>query len=269
MNAPSRIITLTTDFGTSDAYVGIMKGVILGINPGVQVVDLTHAIPPQDIHEAAFTIYSAYRYFPKNAIHTIVVDPGVGTHRQAIVCEIEDTFFVCPDNGVLSYVLQDIGNNTAFPMNAVAIQNASYFLPEISDTFHGRDIFAPVAAHLSLGVPLTNIGPSVQDLVEFPILTPQVSKNRIIGQIIKLDRFGNAITNISERTLTEAASAYDIRVADTRLTRLNRAYAESTVGEPLAIIGSLGVLEIAINGGSAEVGLGLKWGDVVEIQWSD
>ena len=269
MNAPRRIITLTTDFGINDAYVGIMKGVILGINPDVQVVDLTHAVPPQDIHEAAFTIYSAYRYFPKNAIHTIVVDPGVGTDRQAIVCEIEGTFFVCPDNGVLSYVVQDIDSGTEFPMNAVAIQNANYFLPEISDTFHGRDIFAPVAAHLSLGVPLRNIGPSVQDLVEFPILTPQVSKNRIIGHIIKLDRFGNAITNISESTLTGEASAYDIRVGNTRLMRLNRAYAESTVGEPLAIIGSFGVLEIAINGGSAEVSLGLKWGDVVEIQWYD
>ena len=269
MNELSRIITLTTDFGTSDAYVGIMKGVIFGINPDVQVVDLTHAIPPQDIHEAAFTIYSAHRYFPKNAIHTIVVDPGVGTDRQAIVCEIEGTCFVCPDNGVLSYVLRYTGNKTESAMNAVAIQNANYFLPEISDTFHGRDIFAPVAAHLSLGVPLTNIGPSVQDLVEFPILTPQVSKNRIVGHIIKLDRFGNAITNISESTLTAEASAYEIRVGSTRLTRLNRAYAESTVGEPLAIIGSLGVLEIAINGGSAEVSLGLKWGDVVEIQWYD
>ena len=269
MNESSRIITLTTDFGTSDAYVGIMKGVIFGINPDVQVVDLTHAIPPQDIHEAAFTIYSAHRYFPKNAIHTIVVDPGVGTDRQAIVCEIEGTCFVCPDNGVLSYVLQYTGNKTESAMNAVVIQNANYFLPEISDTFHGRDIFAPVAAHLSLGVPLTNIGPSVQDLVEFPILTPQVSKNRIVGHIIKLDRFGNAITNISESMFTEETSAYEIRVGSTRLTRLNRAYAESTVGEPLAIIGSLGVLEIAINGGSAEVSLGLKWGDIVEIQWSD
>ena len=269
MNEPPRIITLTTDFGTSDVYVGIMKGVILGINPNVQVVDLTHAIPPQDIHEAAFTIYSAYRYFPKNAIHTIVVDPGVGTDRQAIVCEIAGTFFVCPDNGVLSYVLQDIGNKMEVPMHAAAIQNANYFLPEISDTFHGRDIFAPVAAHLSLGVPLTNIGPSVQALVEFPILTPQVSKNRIVGHIIKLDRFGNAITNISESTLTQEAATYEIRVGNTRLTRLNRAYAESTVGEPLAIIGSFGVLEIAINGGSAEISLGLKWGDVVEIQWYD
>ena len=269
MNQPPRIITLTTDFGTSDVYVGIMKGVILGINPNVQVVDLTHAIPPQDIHEAAFTIYSAYPYFPKNAIHTIVVDPGVGTDRQAIVCEIEGTFFVCPDNGVLSYVLQDTRNKTEVPMKTAALQNANYFLPEISDTFHGRDIFAPVAAHLSLDIPLTNIGPSVQTLAEFPILMPQVSKNRIIGHIIKLDGFGNAITNISERTLTQEAATYEIRVGNTRLTRLNRAYAESTVGEPLAIIGSFGMLEIAINRGSAEVSLGLKWGDVVEIQWYD
>ena len=266
MNQTARIITLTTDFGIRDTYVGIMKGVILGINPDVQVVDLTHAIPPQDIHDAAFTIHAAHRYFPKGTIHTIVVDPGVGTDRQAIVCEIEGTFFVCPNNGILSYLLQDIGNTTENTMNAVTIQNPDYFLPEVSNTFHGRDIFAPVAAHLSLGVPLANIGPLLQDLVEFPILTPRVSGNTITGHIVKIDRFGNGITNISESTLTDAATSYEIRVGNTRLKRVNRAYAESEVGEPLAIIGSYGLLEIAINGGNAEISLGLKWGDVVEIQ---
>ncbi len=269
MNAPARIITLTTDFGIRDTYVGIMKGVILGINPDVQIVDLTHAIPPQDIHEAAFTIYAAHRYFPTGTIHTIVVDPGVGTDRQAIVCEIEGTFFVCPDNGVLTYLLQNIGNTAEHAMNAVAIQNPDYFLPEVSNTFHGRDIFAPVAAHLSLGVPLTNIGTLKQDLVEFPILTPQVSQNTITGHIVKIDRFGNGITNIAENTFANDTSAYEIRVRNTRLKQINRAYAESEIGEPLAIIGSYGLLEIAINGGNAEISLGLKWGDVVEVQRFD
>ena len=266
MNEPARIITLTTDFGTSDAYVGTMKGVILGINPNVQVVDLTHAIPPQDIHEAAFTIYSVHRYFPKGTIHTVVVDPGVGSDRKAIVCEIEGMSFVCPDNGILSYLLQDVDGNTERRMNVIAIQNPAYYLSEVSNTFHGRDIFAPVAAHLSLGVPLANIGPSVENLVQLPIPIPEIFGNTITGQIVKIDRFGNAITNIAESTLIGETSDYEISVGTTLLTHINRAYAESEIGDPLAIIGSFGLLEIAINGGNAETRLGLKRGDVVEIQ---
>lgn len=265
MNESPRIITLTTDFGTSDAYVGTMKGVILGINPNVRVLDLTHAISPQDIHEAAFTIHSVYRYYPKGTIHTVVVDPGVGSDRQAIVCEIDGIFFVCPDNGVLSYLLQDIDSSTELQMNTVAIQNPIYHLPEVSNTFHGRDIFAPVAAHLSRGVPLTDIGPPVESLVQIPIPIPEVSENTITGQIVRIDRFGNAITNISETALAGKVSEYEISVGSKRLTHINRAYAESAVGEPLAIIGSFGLLEIAINGGSAEICLGLKRGDVVEV----
>ncbi|MDE0686208.1 MAG: SAM-dependent chlorinase/fluorinase [Candidatus Poribacteria bacterium] len=266
MDNPSCIITLTTDFGTSDAYVGIMKGVILGINPDVQVVDLTHAIPPQDIHDAALSIHSAHRYFPEGTIHTIVVDPGVGGDRRAVVCQTDHAFFVCPDNGILTYLLQEVENTGGQSISVVAIQNQAYYLPEVSNTFHGRDIFAPVAAHLSLGVPPLDIGPPVEDLVQLRVPIPQVSGSTIIGQIVKIDRFGNAITNISESVLAGIGATYEIRVGGTRLIRLNRAYAESDIGKPLAIIGSLGLLEIAINGGSAEVSLGLKWGDVVEIQ---
>ena len=151
-------------------------------------------------------------------------------------------------------------------MNVVAIQNRAYYLSKVSNTFHGRDVFAPVAAHLSLGVPLANIGPSVKNLVQLPILIPETSGSTIIGQIVKIDRFGNAITNISESALTGDASDYEIRVGTTRLTHINRAYAESEIGEPLAVIGSFGLLEIAINRGNAETHLGLKRGDVVEIQ---
>ncbi|MYB94248.1 SAM-dependent chlorinase/fluorinase [Candidatus Poribacteria bacterium] len=269
MNASTRLITLTTDFGTSDAYVGIMKGVILGINPDVQVVDVTHAIAPQDIYAAALSIHSAHRYFPEGTIHTIVVDPSVGSDRRAVICQTDRAFFVCPDNGILTYLLHEIENADGQLINAVAIQNKAYYLPEVSNTFHGRDIFAPVAAHLSLGVPLANIGPPVEDLVQLPIPIHEVSGNTIIGQIVKIDRFGNAITNISESVLAGIGSTYEIRVGSTRLMRLNRAYAESGIGKPLAIIGSFGLLEIAINGGSAEVSLGLKWGDAVEIQRSD
>lgn len=273
MSESSSIITLTTDFGVRDTYVGIMKGVILGINPNVQVVDLTHAIPPQDIYETAFSIYAAHSYFPKGTIHVIVVDPGVGSDRRAIVCQTDNAFFVCPDNGVLSYLLQSTENEEAQSINAVEIQNKAYYLPEVSNTFHGRDIFVPIAAHLSLGVPLEDIGPPVQTLVQLPIQAPELSDNTLTGQIVKIDRFGNGITNISESAIaglesasTGGISAYEIKIGSVRLNRFNHAYAESEVGKSLAIIGSSGLLEIAVNGGSAEKQLGLKRGDVIVIR---
>ena len=263
MNERPRIITLTTDFGTSDTYVGIMKGVILSINPKAQIVDLTHAIPPQDIYEAAFSIYAARSYFPKGTIHIIVVDPGVGSDRQAIVSHIDNALFVCPDNGVLSYLLHSAENAGAHPIDSVAIQNAAYYLPEVSNTFHGRDIFAPVAAHLSLDVPLDDIGPPVKTLVRLPIPKIDTSGDTLIGQIIKIDRFGNLITNISkgafEAFLNDDVN-YEIRVGSASLNRLHSAYADAEIGEPLAIMGSLALLEIAVNGGNAEKQLGLKRG---------
>ena len=276
MNESLRIITLTTDFGIRDTYVGTMKGVILSINPNVQIVDITHAIPPQDIYEAAFSIYSAHSYFPKGTIHVVVVDPGVGSDRRAIVYQTDSTFFVCPDNGVLSYLLQNVENEQEQPIDAVEIKNKAYYLPEVSNTFHGRDIFAPVAAHLSLGVPLADFGPPAQTLVQLPIPAPELSGNTLTGQIVKIDRFGNAITNISESTsarlesaTTGKISAYEIRSGSVRLNRFNRAYADSGIGKPLAIIGSAGLLEIAINGGNAKEDLGLKWGDPIVIQKFD
>lgn len=272
MNNPPRIITLTTDFGTSDAYVGAMKGVILGINPNVQVVDITHSVPPQDIHEAAFLIHSAYRYFPKGTIHVIVVDPGVGSDRRAVVCQTENAFFVCPDNGILTYLLQEIEDCDERPAYVVEIQNRSYYLPEVSQTFHGRDIFVPIAAHLSLGVLLKDIGPTVHNPIQFPMPRLTISDDKLVGEIIKIDSFGNAITNIPETALARLKSVsagYKISVGGTRLKRINRAYAESEIGKPLAIIGSFGLLEIAVNGGSAKQVLGLKQGDAVVIHWFD
>lgn len=269
MNERSRIITLTTDFGTSDTYVGIMKGVILSINPKAQIVDLTHAIPPQDIYEAAFSIYAARSYFPKGTIHIIVVDPGVGSDRQAIVSHIDNALFVCPDNGVLSYLLHSAENAGVPPIESVAIQNAAYYLPEVSNTFHGRDIFAPVAAHLSLGVPFDDIGPRVKTLVRLPIPKIGASGDTLIGQIIKIDRFGNLITNISKEAFEAFLSddiKYEIRAGNVSLNRLNSAYADAEIGEPLAIIGSLALLEIAVNGGNAEKQLGLKRGAAAVIR---
>ena len=284
----NRCITLTTDFGNSDVYVGVMKGVILGINPNAQIIDITHAIPPQDIHETAFTINAAYQYFPTGTIHVIVVDPGVGSSQEAMVYQTDNASFVCPNNGVLSYVLRELGSDG----DAVILDNPAYHLPHVSNTFHGRDIFAPVAAHVSLGVALEELGTRMHEIVQLPMPTVQRSENRLTGQIIKIDRFGNVITNISEEMLAtflfpsmplveaisrlrllstpfqqaEQGNQFEIRVGNMCLKKLNNAYAESDAGTPLSIIGSFGLLEIAINLGSAETCLGLKRGDAVVIQ---
>lgn len=282
MDNSSCIITLTTDFGTSDIYVGVMKGVILNINPHVQIVDITHAISPQNIHEAAFTINSAYRFFPKGTIHVIVVDPGVGSDRQAMVCKTDDGFFVCPNNGVLSYLLQHFETEEVQAVDAVAIENPTYILPRVCNTFHGRDIFAPIAAHLSLDVSLADIGTPIRNLIRFPFPAIHTTQDTLTGQIISVDSFGNLITNITENVLAafllssestedtvkeldkHAVSAqFEIIAGNTSLKKLNGTYVESEAGKPLAIIGSFGLLEIAINLGNAEAHLGLKSGDKV------
>ncbi len=278
MEKSSRIITLTTDFGTSDVYVGVMKGVILSINPDVEIIDITHSVSPQDIYEAAFTIRAAYRYFPKDTIHVVVVDPGVGSERQPIVCQTDIAYFVCANNGVLSRVLQDIETDDTNTPKSVVIENASYILPQVSNTFHGRDIFSPVAAHLSLGVALSQFGAPIQDLVRFTVPTIQTIDNTLTGEIIKIDSFGNLITNISEDTLTAfllsvsndaEAVDFEIIAGNTSITKLNSFYAESEAGEPLAIIGSFGLLEIAINLGNAETGLGMKRDDRIVVRRFD
>ena len=285
MENSSHIITLTTDFGISDVYVGVMKGVILNINPNAQVVDLTHAIPPQDVYEAALSIHSAYRFFRKGTIHVIVVDPGVGSSRQAIVCQTDSAFFVCPNNGVLSYLLQDIETEETYIPDAVVIENPTYLLPRISNTFHGRDIFAPIAAHLSLGVPLVDIGTPIQDFVRLSVPAVNRSDNMLVGQIIKIDSFGNVVTNISEEHLAafllscspnETAieelyqqvdfGTYEITAGSVCLKKLNSSYSELEAGEPLAIISSFGLLEIAVNLGNASARFGLKKGDNVVVR---
>lgn len=240
-----------------------MKGVILNINPQIQIVDITHAIPPQDIHAAAFIINSAYRYFPTGSIHVVVVDPGVGSTRRAIVCQTETAYFVCPDNGVLSRVLDN-----DVPYRAAVVDNAEFCLPEISNTFHGRDIFAPVAAHLSRGVPISNFGRAVNNLVRLSNAAVQLTKTSIIGRVMWIDRFGNLITNISRETL-KSAIGYEnfvIQAGNVQISRLNRSYAESKAGEYLAIIGSFGRLEISVNRGDAAHLLDLKRGDPIVVR---
>ena len=258
----SRIITLMTDFGTSDHYVGVMKGVILNINPHAQIVDITHTIPPQDIYGAAFLIDSAYRYFPTGTVHLIVVDPGVGSERRAIVCQTQTAYFVCPDNGILTHILRN-----EELIHTVTVENTAYFLPQISNTFHGRDIFSPVAAHLSRGVSIDKLGNPVTNPVQLPIPKPAVSNEEIVGHVIWIDSFGNLITNISHEILESLAGRNNVVICAgiAKIDRLNHSYAESAVGEPLAIIGSANRLEISINQGDAAQVLGLKRGDAITV----
>jgi S-adenosyl-L-methionine hydrolase (adenosine-forming) len=250
----SSIITLTTDFGLYDGYVGAMKGVILGINSNVSIVDLSHEIPPQDIQEAAYLLWTSYRFFPRRTIHVAVVDPGVGTERPAIIVDIGDQWFVGPDNGIFAYIYQD------FPGATVTyITNRSYCLPQLSRTFHGRDVFAPVAAHLSLGTRRSEFGPELSTPVRGEVSSSLVTRDYIKGQVVHVDRFGNAITNISESQFLRitAGQSFRIEFKDMYVDCINDTYGDVAAGETLAVMGSAGMLEISVNGGNAAHTLGL------------
>lgn len=262
-------VTLLTDFGLADAWVGIMKGVILGINPDARIVDITHQIPPQDTSVAAWTLAAAYPYFPSNTVHVIVVDPGVGSDRAIICARLGDQFFVAPDNGVLAAVLQ-----ADHPSPEIRIlENRDLCLDAISNTFHGRDILAPVGAHLSLTHDIASTGAlaATADLVNLDLPEPSLSASgELHGEVILIDHFGNIITNIDKPTLDAflQISGDDrpaIRIGAHRITGQQHSYAQGLPGQPLAIFGSMGFLEIAIFGRDACQALRVARGDRVII----
>ncbi|MEA3437452.1 MAG: SAM-dependent chlorinase/fluorinase, partial [Thermodesulfobacteriota bacterium] len=262
------IITLTTDFGTDDEYAGIMKGVILSFNPSAVIVDITHHIDPHDLVQAAYTIYSSYRYFPQGTVHVVVVDPTVGSDRKIIAFKIKDHFFLAPDNGVLTLLINK------GKINSIArIDNISYFLDPVSRTFHGRDIFAPVSAHLSMGVPIKKLGTPVAQnkLICLSILKPYFSDNgEIFGSIVSIDHFGNLITNINIDDLekinnTVPGKKLCINVGRYKISGLSQNYSSTVSGHPLAIIGSRGYLEISVNVGNAAIHFMVEKGDIVRI----
>jgi S-adenosylmethionine hydrolase len=263
------IITLLTDFGTEDAYVGVMKGAILSINPSAVVVDVCHYIDPQDLIQAAYLIQSSYRYFPKGTVHIIVVDPGVGGNRSIVAVKLSGHIFLAPDNGVLT-LLMDEGEVDAI----VCVNNTRYFLNSISRTFHGRDIFAPVGSHISKGVPIEKLGPhlGMQDLIRLSIPKPYISdKNELIGTIISIDRFGNCISNINENFLNKFIKSgpekrLEIKTGKTVIKSLSRSYTDVGSGCPLAIIGSFGYLEIALNCDNAGRQLNVQKGDTITLK---
>ena len=253
----SGLIALMTDFGLRDPFSGVMKGVILGINPSAQIVDVCHDIRPGDIKSAAFSLYMAFAYFPAETIFAVVVDPGVGMERKAIAAEIGGKVVVCPDNGILSWVLHDFGLG-----KAVELTNDRFHLHNASETFHGRDVFAPVAAHLSLGARLDEMGAEIKELVTSPI--PQVIEQGpgVQGEIVYIDHFGNLVTNIPSDRLPEKAR---IHIGSVEVLGVSKAYGDVPAGHAIALIGSTGLLEVAVNGGDASQMFGASIGTHVVV----
>ncbi|HEX6042875.1 MAG TPA: SAM-dependent chlorinase/fluorinase [Pyrinomonadaceae bacterium] len=242
------VITLLTDFGTADYFVGAMKGVILSINPKAVIVDITHEVPPQDVAAGAFTLLAAYDTFPKGTIHVAVVDPGVGSTRRPIVVSAGDHLFVGPDNGLLTHVYDRAPAFEAFHITA-----SEHFRQPVSTTFHGRDIFSPVAAALSNGVEPSSLGPPISAPVRLSIANKPT--------IIHIDHFGNLITNITRDQFNGTRLAINGQV----ISSFRKFFGEASDDEPFGIWGSAGLLEIAVNRGSAADTLGVKRGDEVQI----
>ena len=259
----SVVITLTTDFGQADGYVAAMKGVMLGINPDARLVDICHTVTPQNAAQAAFVLSTAYRFFPEGTVHLVVVDPGVGSERRAIILRTPSACFVAPDNGVLSYVIEqsspgpDAGETACLDqrqvgpeLEAVAITRPRFWRSPVSPTFHGRDVFAPVAAHLSLGGPPTEFGESLDSLNVLPLARPERRPDgTVAGRVLHADVFGNLITNIRCQDLPTDGDRVAVEIGGRTIQGLTRTYAESE--GLLALVGSSGYLEVSLKDGNA------------------
>lgn len=258
-----RVIALLTDFGLSDNFVGVTKGVIARINPQAKCIDITHEVVRHDIFQAALILKASYKYFPKWTIFLVVVDPGVGSKRKPIIIRSKNYFFVGPDNGCLS-----LAANCDGIKEIVAIENKRYFLKPLSCTFHGRDIFAPAAAYLAQGKSLNTFGKTLDSIKCLKLPQPKVSKNILRGEVIYIDRFGNLVTNIEEDLFERISrnKRFKLKIKDVQIDSVAGAYQEVAPGEPLAIFGSFGFLEISVNQGSAQKRLCAKRGLALEIR---
>ena len=259
------MITLTTDFGLTEHYVGAMKGVIYSINPSVQLVDITNAVQSFDILDGAIAISQAYSYFPKDTVHMVVVDPGVGGPRRPIIANVGQYLFVAPDNGVLSLVYEREERVTVRQ-----ITSDYYFHQPVSNTFHGRDVFAPVAAYLSKGVDASKFGEEVSDYVRFAAPKPKaIAANQWKGIVLKTDKFGNLVTNITAKDIPQifdgSSNAFKISVGKTEVIKLCSSYSQGAQGELFAIVGSTGFLEISANKAAASRVAGADKGSEVTV----
>jgi S-adenosyl-L-methionine hydrolase (adenosine-forming) len=256
------IITLTTDYGTNDHLVGTLKGVILKINPDVTLVDITHQVTAYDLLDGALAIGAAYSYFPPKTIHIVVVDPGVGTERRPLLVGAGNQYFVAPDNGVLSVIYEQEKQNLV-----VRHANAEhYYLQPVSKTFHGRDVFAPVAAWLSKGWQTASMGDEIEDYKRFALPRPKAADGVAKGVVLRVDSFGNLITNFRSEDLSEAAAnggALKLQVGTHAVTRMVETFAQGDAGQPVAYVGSSGYLEIGVNKGNAARALSLGRGAAV------
>ncbi len=262
------IVTLTTDFGTADYYVGAMKGVVLGVCPEAEVLDLCHDVIPYDILDAAFTIAQSYHYYPLRTIHVVVVDPGVGTQRRPLLVTGDQHLFIAPDNGVLSFIYPQQEK-----LSVYHITGTHYFHQPVSNTFHARDVFAAVAGWLAKGVEPRQFGDLIEDYVKLTIPKPQATgDNAWKGMVLKVDRFGNAITNIAAEDcpalFVEPTPPFKMTAAEKEIDKLATSYSEGAQNEVFALLGSSGYLEIASNRGGAAKILGLKRGQEVSLQLS-
>lgn len=253
------VISLLTDFGTTDPYVGMMKGVILARCPAAHIMDITHDVPPQNVAAAAYLLSASWSFFPPRTVHVSIVDPGVGSGRRILAASCRGHRFLAPDNGLLTAVFSE-----ARPEKVFSVENDRLFLKPVSQTFHGRDIFAPVAAHLAAGMSLDDLGPPIDSWVTLPILEARRSDSgEIVGSVIYVDRFGNLVTNV--RGVMNVSSKAEIAIAGRVIRGLTACYAGARPGELLAIIGSSGRVEIAVNQGSAHKVLGVSEGGQVRI----
>jgi hypothetical protein len=259
------IITLTSDFGSRDPFTASVKGVILTTNPQARIIDISNEIAPQDIWEAAYVLWSAYRYFPRGTIHLAVVDPGVGSARRPILAVTESCYLVGPDNGLFSLIYRDSERLSVYHITA-----AHYYLPNPGPTFHGRDVFAPVAGWLAKGIPPANFGEEITDFVKLNIPAPKTSLDGVEGHVVHIDRFGNIITNITHKDIQALAAGGDdlavrVAIAGREIKGLKKFYSEAAPGEPGAIINSSGTLEIFLFRQNARTALSVKRGEGVRV----
>jgi S-adenosyl-L-methionine hydrolase (adenosine-forming) len=258
---PRPILTLTTDFGLADHYVGTMKGVILGICPQAQIVDISHDVKPFSIPESAYLIAQAWRYFPKKTVHVVVVDPGVGTSRRPILLEAAGQYFVAPDNGVLSMIY------FAEKHKIRLISNERYFRHPVSRTFHGRDIFSPVAAHIAAGIPPSRMGKLIDDYLKPAFGKPtRTGKRTWTGQILRIDRFGNIVTNFHANDFPDFEQRdFSLAIGPVEINVLAHTYTECGPNELFLIFGSSGYLEVSLNQGSAAQKIACETGATAEL----
>jgi len=257
----SSIITLTTDFGQKDHFVSVMKAVMMGIDARLRFIDISHEIPPQDVMAGAWVVRNSAMFFPPDTVHLVVVDPGVGTSRKPVGIKIKDQYFIGPDNGIFSLIAED------FEYKAFHLTNEAYWLKKRSATFHGRDIFAPAAAHLATGIPIEELGKPLEKLVTYRWALPIADKDGVQGWVVHIDHYGNLVTNIPAEMIKDTGRnrAVRIYVGNTILKEIVTTFSNVPEGEPAAYIGSSDNLEVAINKGNAQQMLGVEKGAQVSI----